>query len=572
MTRQHKLEEHAAAKGSPILLLQEATGLTARKLQGYTLYGDFAAGTLVGVPRRLDHLVRDVRVDDHMAAVRIGRLVAASAHLLPASSISLTAFEERLDTLAETFTALTGGNGGIGRVLGVDANTTLHMDGGHYVGAAVVQLAAGARRNEGVRRARWTSWLCSQGFTATNTFCPRAINTWHRWRGRARGRRARGRARVHAGREDAAQIDFVLVGGPVVGEARVTKRTPFKSDHRAVHFTGELALPHGGPAPEARQRRLHGWRPKDAAAEQEYQCRAERAAMRAKTPHELCQLIAEAAAAVPHLAGHTGSYRKADTAERDARRRWKSAITAEQRVAAGREYRRLRQQRWRAGAAVRALEKPVPVPPTAMTTREGLRTLDRGVWDAERGLYARELFAAARGRGFNEQQLARAGIATAKAVAVGSAREEPKIELAEWFRALGGLAGGSRVGTDGVSPLMLRLAPWRVKVRLAELFSQVRAEEYPAQWKRVELVPIAKEAARAPTSAQLRYLGLGPLGGKLFTAALVSQLPSLPGWHVGYTPGGRTTDIIGLVRAALFGAASWSDPQFSCVVLSCDVK
>ena len=128
------------------------------------------------------------------------------------------------------------------------------------------------------------------------------------------------------------------------------------------------------------------------------------------------------------------------------------------------------------------------------------------------------------------------------------------------------------MGTNGMSPLMLRLLPWNVKLRVADLWAGVQPAMYPSTWKEVELVSIPKEKAQAPTADQLRYLGLEPFGAKYFKAALMSQAPALPPWHVGYAPGGRTSDVVALLRAALFNAAAWTDPQFGCVVLSCDVR
>ena len=208
--------------------------------------------------------------------------------------------------------------------------------------------------------------------------------------------------------------------------------------------------------------------------------------------------------AVPHVTATADGGRRATQEEVDARKLWKRAGTPEERKVAGREYRRLRAARWRASAAARALTKPAPTALVAMTRGDGQRTMNRREWDGEREAYARELFAASRGEGgpTREQLRARAGLAAAQAVVQRESVGMAKIGLAEWLQALGGLAGGSRVGTDGVSPLMLRLTPWSVKMRLAELWSGVRPDTYPDQWKHIELVSIAKEAAQAPTAAQ----------------------------------------------------------------------
>ena len=117
---------------------------------------------------------------------------------------------------------------------------------------------------------------------------------------------------------------------------------------------------------------------------------------------------------------------------------------------------------------------------------------------------------------------------------------KPRLCAHGWTRALGRVPGGYKVGTDGLSAEMLRAMPWEAKRRLSELLDDVEPETYQQNWTEVELVTIAKEASQAPSADQLRYLGLGAFGGKLFTTGLLQTLPQLPPEHVGYRAGGRT--------------------------------
>lgn len=562
-------------------------------MPGYVLQGDSSGGTLLGVPVALAHGIRDVWCVSWAVIVMMGPVAAFSVHLKPRGMWSNEDLRDRLAELSRAIAVLDARHQPRVWVGGCDANAVALAG---VPGVTGQRVYARRRDSAGIRDAArsriWMDWLSAEGFLLSNTqdtgASPghvdadgdpaRAARGAWTWRPRIAKRpgelRAARRRRKRDAKLSASQIDFVLVRGPVVGEARTHRVKPWTSDHRPNLFVGDWLQKARGPLPRAEsvRRNLRGWTPDGQSGADEYRHRC--ADLLEVTSIEgVFAGIRRHAEAAPHT---TASERRlhwyrATEEEAQARRRWRAEMEPGPRAELKRAYYKLRRARRRRATVEEASRVGAPRSITAMTGAEGRVTADRAEWTQLQSAYVTQLFQSRRHQGQETTEARARGILTAaRARAPAASTAAPG--LPAWIGALGRLSNATSYGTDGVTASMLRALPWAVKRHVAALLDGLTGDELPRSWCEVELVAIGKDKVQAPAARQLRYLGLGTLSQKLFANGVVPGLPPAPPWHVGFVPGHSPHDVVGILRSGIYDAVVWQDPGLALVILSCDVE
>ena len=586
-SKRQRLAEHLTAQGAPILTVQEAVGWGAQHVPGYVMQGDSTGGVLLGVPAALAHGIRDVWSTTWAVIVVLGHAAYFSFHLKPGNVWSNDLLRERLGELSGAMAALDARHRPRVWIGGGDANSVAVADTPGVSGSAVYVRRRGSTEAADRARSRvWMRWLAAEGFALSNTGGNaggalgegRARWTWRprvvRQPGEAQGvfRRRRANARLSA-----AQIDFILVRGPVTGSTLVRRGTPWTSDHRSCAFVGQLHHSARGSRSEAdgTRRCLRGWALAGQGAVEEFDERC-KSLVNSETVDDFFTELRQVAEAAPHTTQRDRrlDLTRAGPAEAQAKHLWRAERGAEKRAELKREWMRLRRERRRRAARAEVLRARMPGNLMAMTDEEGALTADRARWAQLQTDYVRELFRSRRdevGDGGDTATRTLALLAEAPG-ARGMHGGSASLGREVWIGAMGRLGDSTSYGTDGVTAGMLRALPWEAKLRLADLLDEVTVEGLPGRWAESEMVAIGKDRVRAPGAHQLRYLGLGALSQKLFASGVLSGLPPAPLWHVGFAPGQSPHDVVGILRAGLFDASVWQDPALTCVVLSCDVQ